>query len=74
MKIVIVSTLSYIFNKLYLKIDKYIKKDVKKHLSWYFKHSKLLAVLRDIFSVLSEILFYIAFVLIIICIIKGGKI
>jgi hypothetical protein len=71
MKIVIASTLSYIFNKLYLKIDEYIKKDIKKHLSWYFKHCKLLEILRDIFSVLSEILFYIAFILIIIWIIKG---
>lgn len=74
MKIVIAATLSYIFNKLYLGVDKYIKKDVKKHLSWYFKHSKLLAVLRDIFSVLSEILFYIAFMLIIIWIVKGEMI
>lgn len=71
MKIVIASTLSYIFNKLYLKIDEYIKKDIKKHLSWYFNHCKLLEILRDIFSVLSEILFYIAFILIIIWIIKG---
>lgn len=71
MKIVIASTLSYIFNKLYLKTDEYIKKDTKKHLSWYFKHSKSLEILRNVFSILSEILFYIAFILAITWIIKG---
>jgi hypothetical protein len=74
MKIVITSTLSYIFNKLYLKTDEYIKKDTKKHLSWYFKHSKLLEIFRNIFSILSEILFYIAFILAITWIIKGEMI
>ena len=71
MKILFILTLSYIFNKLYIKTDKYIKKDVKKHCYWYFKHCKTIEFFKNTFSILSELLFYFALMLIIIWIIKG---